>query len=302
MLSALGSQLIKSHWNLLDVLGLNAGKFFDTILEVRRIKAVIDSSFTDEDRNTVIDAGVLPEIREGFAELAAATGFIGAELASIAATRMADVLQDNPQMVRFRDVSSAVADVESRLRDECQLISFVVLNRVQKSYFGDANELVGDWDINRIFPDAARELEESAKCIALQRPTAAVFHAMRMLEIGVRKLAELLSIGDPTKPAERNWGNILRLIKERIDEVYPKSQRHPDSDGAAFEKMYASLDAVKNPWRNGTMHVETFYTESEAVHILRCVAFFMKTLAAYSEPENVTLNESDSPSGEPFQR
>ena len=110
---------------------------------------------------------------------------------------------------------------------------------------------------------------------------------MRMLEVGLRKMANFLDISDPTKAAERNWGAILKSIKNKIDEKYPASVRLPNSDGAKFEKLYASLDAVKNPWRNGTMHVESFYTDSEGIHILRCVNHFMHVLASYAEPEEV---------------
>lgn len=206
----------------------------------------------------------------------------------MAAQRMIDRLADQEEKPKVSDISNCIADVQSRFRDECQLVSFLILNRQQKNFFAPANKLVDDWDIQRIFPDAAREIEEACKCLALRRPTAAVFHAMRMLEIAIRKLSELLEIPEPTKPVERNWGVILGKIKERMDVKYPAASRvDPQSAGAGFERIYASLDAVKNPWRNGTMHVESFYTESEAIHIVRCVAVLFQNLAAYSEPDEV---------------
>lgn len=268
------------------MLELNAAKFFDTIQEVQRIRTVVEQVFDDAGRAADV-TGARPNLLSSFQELAAATDFIGAEVASMAARRMASRLAEPDDIVKMAEIANCISDVQSRLRDECQLISFVVLNRNQKSLMGPANSLAGDWDINRIFPDAARELEEACKCLALQRPTASVFHAMRMLEVGIRNLTAVLGIPDPIKPVERNWGVILKTIKDKIDEKFPAKDRMPGSEGAAIERLYASLDAVKNPWRNGTMHVESFYTDSEALHILRCVTFFMQLLASLSEPDEV---------------
>jgi hypothetical protein len=47
-----------------------------------------------------------------------------------------------------------------------------------------------------------------------------------------------------------------------------------------FEALYASLDAVKNPWRNATMHVENKYTDDEAEHIFVAVKGVMMKLAS----------------------
>ena len=266
---------------------LNAARFFDAILEVQRLRVVIDATFDEEGRKADVDTA-RPNLLRSFQELHDAVSSVGAEVAAMAAQRMIDRLADQEEKPKVSDISNCIADVQSRFRDECQLVSFLILNRQQKNFFAPANKLVDDWDIQRIFPDAAREIEEACKCLALRRPTAAVFHAMRMLEIAIRKLSELLEIPEPTKPVERNWGVILGKIKERMDVKYPAASRvDPQSAGAGFERIYASLDAVKNPWRNGTMHVESFYTESEAIHIVRCVAVLFQNLAAYSEPDEV---------------
>lgn len=44
--------------------------------------------------------------------------------------------------------------------------------------------------------------------------------------------------------------------------------------------IYASLDAVKNPWRNDTMHPAAKYTDDEAEHIFVAVKGFMMKLAS----------------------
>jgi hypothetical protein len=103
---------------------------------------------------------------------------------------------------------------------------------------------------------------------------------MRTLEIGIKALATCLGIPDPVKPAERNWAIILKSILDAIATKWPKASDKMKGDGRLFEELYASLDAVKNPWRNSTMHVETKFTDDEAEHILIAVKGFMKRLAS----------------------
>jgi hypothetical protein len=103
---------------------------------------------------------------------------------------------------------------------------------------------------------------------------------MRLMEIGIGAVARCLGIPDPIKPSERNWGRILESIQKGIDKHWPNSADRMSGDGALFESLHASLDAVKNPWRNATMHVDNKYTDDEAEHIFMAVKGFMKKLAS----------------------
>jgi hypothetical protein len=106
---------------------------------------------------------------------------------------------------------------------------------------------------------------------------------MRMMEIGVRAVARCLGIPDPTRAADRNWGNILRAIKNDLDAhggAAPTKVWKVAGDKEFFEGAYASLDAVRVAWRNTTMHVENKYTDDEVEHILVAVKGFMMKLAS----------------------
>jgi hypothetical protein len=58
-----------------------------------------------------------------------------------------------------------------------------------------------------------------------------------------------------------------------------------NGDKDVFEEIYASLDAIRNPWRNATMHVKNTYTEEEAEHIAVVVRGFMVKLASRMDQE-----------------
>ena len=125
------------------------------------------------------------------------------------------------------------------------------------------------------WPTASLEIEEAAKCIALGRVVAAVFHCMRCLEVGIEALSVHLEIEPPTKTSDKTWGTILGKIKSKIDEIYPANKRLNGTKGHEIEKIYTTLDAVKNPWRNATMHVDATYLPHEAIQIATCTGFFL---------------------------
>src|SRR3546814_7475350 len=88
---------------------------------------------------------------------------------------------------------------------------------------------------------------------------------------------------------ERNWCFVLGKIKESLDVQYPAKLRQPRSEGAEVEGLYASLEAVKTPWRNATMHVETIYQPHEAAHIIQCVNLFILRLANLCNEDGIRV-------------
>jgi hypothetical protein len=172
-------------------------------------------------------------------------------------------------------------EIGNTLRRELSLITVLVVERQTERYFAPDAPLFGEHFAAKFQTNGLYELDEAGKCLALGRSTASVFHLMRLLEIGIRATARCLQIPDPLKPAERNWAIILKHIWENgIEKKWPTAAARMSGDGALFESIHATLDAVKNPWRNETMHVEKKYTDDEAEHIFIAVKGFMKTLAS----------------------
>lgn len=102
---------------------------------------------------------------------------------------------------------------------------------------------------------------------------------MRVMEFAVRAVARCLGIPDPLQPADRSWGAVLKKIRDGIDGKWPTVALRSTGDGEFFDSLYASLDAVKNPWRNATMHPANKYTDDEAEHVFVSVKGFMMKLA-----------------------
>ena len=134
-------------------------------------------------------------------------------------------------------------------------------------------------EVGRAFPSADFDIWEATKCLALDRHTACVFHLMRVMELGLHALGK--SLNDPTLDPKTNpsWFKILDRCSKELKK--PLAQRSPEwqADEPFYSGVAARLMAVKDAWRNETMHVKAEYNEEEARDILNHVKAFMSHLA-----------------------
>jgi hypothetical protein len=182
------------------------------------------------------------------------------------------------QKLRWGELCKSVEFMTEVLSHELGETRVLVVETAKHRYYEPKEPLFGKKFSDR-FVFAAFELDEAAKCLALGRSTASVFHLMRMMELGVRAVSRCLQISDPIQPADRSWGPILKKVRDGIDNKWKTVAQRSVGDGNIFDGLYASLDAVKNPWRNSTMHPANKYTDEEAEHIFVAVRGFMMKLA-----------------------
>lgn len=271
---------------------LDSVRFLEAVREVRRLATIVEQDLGDLEAVSSHDirqrvAGTISEMRDQIS-------FIGAQSAWVAANRFHQLLLNRNVELKYVDFRNSFRDIESRFSDHLQFIRLFVVQGEQVALLGSASELLGEPCASH-FRDAWFDCEEAAKCIVVQRPTAAVFHSMRILEIGIRAFAKRLNIENPLKPSLRNWGVVLSTIREKLDSQYPSSKRLPGSEGALYEKLQASLHAVKNPWRNETMHVEGVYTDAEARHILSCTVTLIQLMASDFNQDGVKIENVVTP-------
>ena len=103
-----------------------------------------------------------------------------------------------------------------RLRDELSFVEVYVVDEKRHDYLNPSSLPFG-MQVLEQFPSAQFEIDEAGKCYAFGRPTATVFHLMRIIEIGVRAIAACLNIPPPIKSGEQNWGAMLKGIREEIE-------------------------------------------------------------------------------------
>lgn len=105
----------------------------------------------------------------------------------------------------------------------------------------------------------------------------------------IRAMSRCLGISDPTKGGERSWANMLKKIKNRIDEKWPNSSDKMGGDGRTFDELYGTLAATNNPYRNSTMHLDQKYTMEEAEEIFSAVKAFTRRVANRMDEQGLPL-------------
>lgn len=111
-------------------------------------------------------------------------------------------------------------------------------------------------DVRSALPDAAFDIDEAAKCLALGRHTAAVFHCMRILEACLSKIQTDLNLQIGNNP---NWGVSLRSLKDHIT-----NKGSQWSHKNHYLNLLNHFQCIKDALRNPTMHMERIYVFEEA--------------------------------------
>ncbi len=184
---------------------------------------------------------------------------------------------DGGQLTR-QDFLSMVSELRSRIEDEASLMLFLYID---KTDFYEKAELFGP-TVDTHFPATTIDIEEAGNCIAVGRPTACVFHLLRVVEVGVKAFGTALGISAKLKTAQPSWGDVLR---ETWNEIQTKNKSGDPTWTADkrkfFENVQSDLQIVKTAWRNPTMHVENIYDDDRAEDIFNSVKSWMRHLAKH---------------------
>ncbi len=166
-------------------------------------------------------------------------------------------------------ISKLVEEAYLRLLDEIEERIFVAIPSEMTDVYRQSEPPFGI-SAENAFPLATGDISEAAKCLALGRSTASVFHLMRAMEIAVQALSAKLGV---TK-VEKEWGKLLSDITSAIESMPKGSARDEWSEARTH------LYHVKQAWRNNTMHPKQTYTLEEAQAIYDAVRVFMTDLAS----------------------
>lgn len=127
-----------------------------------------------------------------------------------------------------------------KVEDQRCLSSFTLVEHVENCFSDESWSTIG--------ADAKKELEESGKCIALERYTAAGFHALRGVECVIRQYIVKLTGALPRK---RDWGFYIETLKQN----------------GADAKLVAVLENIRTLDRNPLMHPEDWLEIDDAIGI-----------------------------------
>ncbi len=226
-------------------------------------------SLVDENRKKLIDLSFsLGQAADklGFVASASAFGRMFAEFSN------ENIQWDNLNYGRLFNLTSVVFGAISPFFDEMAIQRIFSMTPGELKLFSPANPLFGD-EVDNAFPSAANDISEAGKCLALNRPTAAVMHLMRALESGLFALCKDLGV-----QSGENWNTLLNQCEVEI------RKKNKKDHGADAEQWYSEVlthfRSIKNAWRNHAMHMKVNYTEQQSEEIFNSVKSFLRHISS----------------------
>jgi hypothetical protein len=161
-------------------------------------------------------------------------------------------------------------------------------NRVFLILDNDRGELANRGDlfgpaVSGAFPSAEADIREAGNCLAAECNTAAVFHLMRVAEVGLRALARDRRVRLPRKePLDlAAWDTIIAELEAAGEAIrnYPKTV----AQSAQYAFHHGALTQFlqfRDAFRDQLTHARQQFGADQAMKIFEDVRTFMQTLAA----------------------
>jgi len=131
------------------------------------------------------------------------------------------------------------------------------------------------------FPSVQFDISEAECCLATGHPTAAVFHLMRVAEIGLRALARVTRVPMLKTVDQENWGRLIPAIDTAINKMPEgrKTTKKRRDTKQFLSDVAANVGPMRYAWRDDVMHSHTQHSDPAARAILFAVRSTMTKLA-----------------------
>ena len=181
-------------------------------------------------------------------------------------------------------LASELDELPRLMREEMVGKKFLRLTSGSADYYVDDPSSIFGENVCIAFPGLSDDMEEAAKCYALGRATACVFHLMRCLEAVTKALWN--SVGAASTTSLRGWGD----YRKELDVYFENKKNEPRPAGwkekePFYHEAHSHLTAVYRAWRNPTMHLEKTYTLERAKAIMDATKSLMAFVAAHVDEQ-----------------
>lgn len=256
-------------FNLMELLQFYAGNFC-------RISGLLGQSWVLINKTHQMGSEVIDGIGSALGDLKRECERLGLLLTLAPVQRLIDSF-DKPRELTIYSIARQLADIQMRLIDELEARYMLAVPPYRVTYYRDAN-LFGE-EVSARFPSARTDVEEAGKCLALSRNTACMFHLMRVTESGLRALASGLGDSHVVPASNPSWESLLKKCDTELSKPIAHRSAEWRTDDPFFSTAVANLRAVKNAWRNPTMHIDQIYSDEIALEVWNAVRGFMRHLA-----------------------
>jgi hypothetical protein len=170
----------------------------------------------------------------------------------------------------------ALKDLGERIEDDLRSRWFFYVPPEHAQYFDVDPKLFGEAVQNR-FPQMTADIVDAGWCLGAERWTAAVYHLIGVVELGIKEVGKHFSI--PSGDLEyKDWTRLSNLIEPKI-KAMPFITAKDKQDKEAFLAILTHFHGVRGAWRNPTMHSRFRFNQEEAESIFTNVKTFVQIVA-----------------------
>ncbi|MGA2786845.1 MAG: hypothetical protein ABSF60_04905 [Verrucomicrobiota bacterium] len=200
-----------------------------------------------------------------------------------------------PYTHNYSQIYTILWDLHRSFIRELMVVHFAFISGDKLQFF-EQEELFGE-TVYENFKIAREDIKAAGNCLAADLHDAAVFHLLRVVEIGLRELAKNLGIKKISKtPLDYSgWEKVVGAINDKLEVKIPKSRGPKKSAALKLQsELLADLKAFE-VLRNEIMHGRSHHNEQEAIGLFNRVREFMQRLAnAISSPKSKTKSTGKS--------
>jgi len=194
-------------------------------------------------------------------------------------------------MSSFEDLATELREFLRNVEYELRSHLFLYVSQEQATYYTQPTK---GWEkIIERWESTVRDIEEARKCFALNRYAASVFHSLQVIELGLLELGKFIHVVDP----QSGWTAITRELEKILKKKYPERSDFEKKHSSFLEQVQATVEALKNAWRNKISHTQgrltllsADFTAEITEDILVASRAFMRRLAV-EMPSTVSESE-----------
>lgn len=262
--------------NLYSMLSFHAHRFFNICSTLSTLRYGLQH---DPDKKVPFEAQTLKFIADELGKIRTHCSEVGLQVSIIHLERLIRMLNDHSDMVKHDQLSEWISEISLRIQDELELRLFMQIPSENEGYYSDPRGKFGKPILDK-FPLIVSDVEAAGKCIATGNPTASVFHLMRIMECGLRALGKSLNDERLDPRLNPTWERILKRCDEELSKPLRERSSLWKEDDHFYSEATANLRAVKDAWRNPTMHVDQSYDADQALTVFFVVKSFMKHISS----------------------
>lgn len=165
--------------------------------------------------------------------------------------------------------------LEHAIQSDTQRLALVVLRKDQDAAILELTQITG-----LSFPEAATDAALAGECYRIEAYDACVFHLLRVLERGLRKMAVELRVASyhAGQIELRNWGTLIEEMEKAVKGLpgsTPQEREYKERLSSAAMHFWF----LKDVWRNVYYHVRNSpTTEDRASQFLVMTRDLMRSL------------------------